>query len=369
MSSRLGGWPRTVFGRLVARRDPVRQAGLTAGGCRVPRGASGFLGAGLAFRGFPGSRLGWPYCVRWGGMVPCRAMPGPVAEPASPHHQRRSVVPGNLWVVLAQERRASAGPTCGVRRIDHDDARGRRWRSSGRACRAGARWGCPRSCRRNPRPRFPCEGRLPVRSRPSVRASVKSRSSITMARAPASLAVAIMREMAARTRPSRAVASNPASGSGIVNGAPATFPSGATTATPRCPLFTSTAITGAAVGHRAPGGSWLWAFHEASACPATPRRVIGDVIADSAGRGLRGNLITPVGEPDGARQPVAAVGPVRQVRQRGGKLDFKPALVRVPSQCLVAPCLILFAVGGEEHALRVPPLPPLRLGQPVPRRG
>jgi deazaflavin-dependent oxidoreductase (nitroreductase family) len=99
---RLGGRLRTVFGRLVARRGPVRPAGLAAWWLPGVSWGVGFPWCGLGVGGFPGSRLGWPHCVRWGGAVPCRATPGPVAKSASPQHQRRSVVPGELWMVLPQ---------------------------------------------------------------------------------------------------------------------------------------------------------------------------------------------------------------------------------------------------------------------------
>jgi hypothetical protein len=104
--------------------------------------------------------------------------------------------------------------------------------------------GMPEIMRRNARPRFPRDGRFPWRSRPSVLAPVKSRSSITIARAPCSFAVAMRVLMAARSRPSRVAAGSPASSSGTVNGTPRTFPSGAATATARWPALRSTAMTG-----------------------------------------------------------------------------------------------------------------------------
>ena len=54
-------------------------------------------------------------------------------------------------------------------------------------------------------------------------------------------AVAIRPLMAARSRPSRAVAGNPARSRPMVAGVPMTLPSGPTTATARCPALTSTA--------------------------------------------------------------------------------------------------------------------------------
>jgi hypothetical protein len=83
--------------------------------------------------------------------------------------------------------------------------------------------------------------------------------------------------------------------------------------------------------------------------PAAPYRVAGDVVAHCPGGGLGGNFVAPVFEPDLAGQPVAAAGPVREVRERGGQPDLEPALVRVPAQGLVSPCLVLFAVGFTDR--------------------
>jgi histidine ammonia-lyase len=118
----LGGCPRTVFGRLVARRGPVGRSGLTAWWRPGVPWGGGFPWCGLGYRAFPGSRLGWPCRVHWGGAVPCRAVPGPVALAASPQHQRRSVVPGKPGVVLAQgsQPMLSPPPRC-IRRIDYYD--------------------------------------------------------------------------------------------------------------------------------------------------------------------------------------------------------------------------------------------------------
>ena len=55
--------------------------------------------------------------------------------------------------------------------------------------------------------------------------------------------------------------------------------------------------------------------------PALPCRIIGDVVADRAGCGLRGDIIAPVSEGNRARQPVPAVRPVRQVSQRSGQFS------------------------------------------------
>lgn len=58
--------------------------------------------------------------------------------------------------------------------------------------------GMAETARRKSLPRLPREGRLPARSRPSARASAKSRSSMTKARAPRAFAVAIKALIAAQ---------------------------------------------------------------------------------------------------------------------------------------------------------------------------
>ncbi len=95
--------------------------------------------------------------------------------------------------------------------------------------------------------------------------------------------------------------------------------------------------------------------------PPAACRVVADVVADRAAARLGGDLITPVGEPDRGRQPVPAVRPVRQMRQRDRQLDLQPALVRVPADRLVAPRLVFLPVGGQEQPGRLP-LPPPRPG-------
>ena len=266
--------PRTVLGCLVACRDPVRPAGLGAGWLPGASWGGGFPGCGPGCRGGPGSRLGWPCRLLWGGGVPCRAAPGPVAEPASPDHQRCRVVTGRLRVVLPQRGEPVLGPPAGgVGGVDDDDCRPA-LAPSGPAGRGTWRWGCRRPRAGSPRPRLPREGRLPWRSRPSARASAKSRFSITIARAPCSLAVAMRALMAARSRPSRVAAGSPARSSGRVDGVPRTLPSAAMTATARCPALTSTATTGGAAGPpgtgRAGGG-----LPRRVEVPAVPCRVVG----------------------------------------------------------------------------------------------
>ena len=178
--------PRTVLGCLVACHDPVRLPGLGAGWLPgVSRGGR-FPGCGRGCRGCPGSRGGWPCRLLRGGVVPCRAAPGPVAESA--------------WAAI--------------------------WTSRSRSLPVGM----PATSRRKALPRLPREGRLPARSRPSARASAKSRSSITMARAPCCLAVAMMLVIAALSRPSRVAAGSPARSRPMVARVPRTLPSAATTA-------------------------------------------------------------------------------------------------------------------------------------------
>ena len=56
--------------------------------------------------------------------------------------------------------------------------------------------------------------------------------------------------------------------------------------------------------------------------------------------------------------------PVRKVSERGRKVDLQPALVGVPRDRVIAPGGVPLAVCGQEQPGGVPPLPPLRLGQP-----
>ena len=98
---RLGGRPRTVFGCLVARRGPVRQAGLTAWWLPGVSWGVGFPWCDLGVGGFPGSRLGWPHCVRWGGAVPVRAAPGPVQGQWTPTPAQLDELEGALIRLLS----------------------------------------------------------------------------------------------------------------------------------------------------------------------------------------------------------------------------------------------------------------------------
>src|SRR5580704_16924907 len=118
--------PRTVLGCLVACRGPVRPSGLGAGWLPGAWWGGGFPGCGPGSRGGPGPRLGWPCRLLRGGLVPCRAAPGPVAEPASPDHQRCRVMTGRLRVVLPQRGEPVLGcPPGGVGGVndDHPQAR------------------------------------------------------------------------------------------------------------------------------------------------------------------------------------------------------------------------------------------------------
>ncbi len=132
-----------------------------------------------------------------------------------------------------------------------------------------------------------------------------------------------------------------------------------------CPAFTSTAITGEARSASRDRPSRAGVLpRRVDDVPAAPYRVAGDVVAYGPGGGLGGNLVAPVLEPDLAGQPVAAVRAVGEVRERGGKPDLEPALVRVPPQRLISVRLVLFPVGREEKPRGVPPLPPLVFSEP-----
>ena len=118
--------PRTVLGCLVARHGPVRLPGLGAGWLPGASWGGGFPGCGSCRRVFPGPRLGWPCRLLRGGAVPCRASPGPVAEPAPPEHHSCRVVPGRLGVMLPQRGEPVLGsPPRGVSRIGDDHVQAR----------------------------------------------------------------------------------------------------------------------------------------------------------------------------------------------------------------------------------------------------
>src|ERR1700724_2541695 len=99
--------PRTVLGRLVARRGPVGPAGLGAGWLPGASWGGGVSGCGAGCRWVAGA-------------------PGPVAEPASPEYQRCRVVPGRLRVVLPQRGEpVLRPPPRAVSRINDDDGKSR----------------------------------------------------------------------------------------------------------------------------------------------------------------------------------------------------------------------------------------------------
>ena len=92
-------------------------------------------------------------------------------------------------------------------------------------------------------------------------------------------------------------------------------------------------------------------------------RVEGDVVAHGAALGLCCHLLTAVGEVDRAREPVAAIGTVGEVPEDLREAQLEPALVGVPADRQVAEELTRLAVGADEEALGLPPLPPGGLGQ------
>ena len=122
----------------------------------------------------------------------------------------------------------------------------------------------PETMRRNTRPRRPRDGRLPECSRPSARARAKSRSSITIARAPSARAMASRPLIAARSRPSLVVARRPTRSTGTVTGMPRMLPSAVTTAAAKCPALTSTATIGACLRSPSDGAGRSGVRHEAS---------------------------------------------------------------------------------------------------------
>ena len=204
--------PRMVLGRLVGRVVPAGLRGLP------PRG----LPLGLAGPAVPGRTLA-AGCS--GGSSPAAGplaaaghacpSPRPVAERTPSDHQRRRMMPGKFRMACcrrgasqcsAPHRDVYAGSTA----ITARPALAVIWTRRSRSFPVGM----PATMRRNAFPRRPREGRVPCRSRPSARASAKSRSSITMARAPCWRAVAIRPVTAARSLPSRVAAGSPASSSG-----------------------------------------------------------------------------------------------------------------------------------------------------------
>jgi hypothetical protein len=218
----------------------------------------------------------------------------------------------------------------------------------------------PATVRRNRLPRWP----RPKVSRPSARASAKSRSSIAITRQPWALARAMSWLTAARSRPSRVVAQASSRSRGIVCGLPNGLPAGSSTTQSKWPALRSTATRGKPASSAVVGtGRHGW-VQEASRYPAIPLGLVADVVADRTGGDLRRPRFGPVGEPDRAGQPVATVRPVGQIPQRGGQLQLQPALLRVDQDGAVAKRIPRVSIGGQKPAGRLPLLPPLRLGEP-----
>ena len=361
-----GRRPRTVLGRLVGRACPP-------GRCGLPPRVVAAAGPGGACRS---CRCAWPRVL--GGQLSGGWSSGrrrsrlPVAAPGGRAHACRSprrprdgrlAGTGKAWSCRGPSqcsrphREVYAGSTA----ITARPALAAIWVSRSRN-RAG------RDARDQPpeAPPAPAAGRPAAVALASLLAGVGEVQVLDHDR-PAAVLRGRARsapEMAARSRPSRCEAGSPARTSGIVTGGPAGFPSGVTAHASRWPWFRSTARTGAwRRSSRAGAGAGRGAPGRVEV-PAVPCRVVADVVADRAGGRLGGDLIAPVGELHRARQPVPAVRPVRQVRQRGGQLHLQPALVRVPPDRLVPPRLVLLPVGGQEQPGRFPLAPPLRLGQP-----
>ncbi|SFG08590.1 hypothetical protein SAMN02787118_115213 [Streptomyces mirabilis] len=98
--------------------------------------------------------------------------------------------------------------------------------------------------------------------------------------------------------------------------------------------------------------------------PAAPRDIQVDTVGDGpVGLHSVGPLRTPVREGDSGSEDVPTVPGVGEFRQRGRKLDTD-LTVRGDADGLVPVSLPGFPVSGEEPALRLPPLPPLCLGEP-----
>ena len=341
--------PRTVLGRLVARRYPVGPAGLGAGWLPGASWGGGFPWCGSCRRGGPGSRLGWPCRLLRGGAVPCRASPGPVAEPASPEHQRCRVVPGRLRVVLPQRGEPVLGsPPRGVRGIGDDHVQ----------ARVGGHLHQPAA-------------ELPGRD-PGDRAAEPAAPLPAGRPAPVPLAALGPRvgevQVFDRDGPrpvlprggdegADGAAEPPVPGGGGQPGQVQRHRERHAHDVPVRRHDRDREVPGVDVDRQHRIRPQLTQSRGRAGSSALPRRVevpapgFGvdrDVIADGTGGGLGGDLIAPVGELHRARQPVAAVRPVPQMGERGGKLDLQPALVRVMPYCLVAPPLAGLAVRGQE---------------------
>ena len=137
---------------------------MVPGGCRGPRGVAGFLGAGLAAGLVRGPRLGWPCRLLRGGAVPCRASPGPVAEPASARSPAlprgaRSPSGGAPAAGRASARAPTGRCRRGRRRSPCSPALAVIWTSRSAELPGGD---AGRPAAGSPGPRLPRDGRLPV---------------------------------------------------------------------------------------------------------------------------------------------------------------------------------------------------------------
>ncbi|WP_234320959.1 glycoside hydrolase [Streptomyces katrae] len=93
--------------------------------------------------------------------------------------------------------------------------------------------------------------------------------------------------------------------------------------------------------------------------PAAAFGVVGDVVADGpVGDEPVQPLLAPVVEGDGAGEAVAAARRVGEVPQRFGQDNGDRAVGRVHADRVVPVRCTRLPVGGQEHAGRVPPLPP-----------
>ncbi len=247
------------------------------GGCRGPRGVAGFLGAGLA-AGWCRGRAGAGRAASSGaGRFPFARRPARWPSPRRPSTSAAAWCPVAFgWCSRKGASQCSAAPAGAVSGINDDDSTGPRWQAIWASRPPSFPVGMPATARRNPRPRLPREGLLPWRSRPSARASAKSRSSITIARAPSRRAVATMVLIAARSRPSRVRGGLPGQVQADGRRAPEDVAvRRRTAATARCPAFTSTATTGCCRNSSSVAAAAGAVFHARVDIPPVACRVTG----------------------------------------------------------------------------------------------
>jgi hypothetical protein len=297
-----GGWSRSAV--TVLRRR---------GGCRGALRVPPFLFAAVAW-GARGAAL--RAAIRWSPPVtpsrrrarwPCARLPMTTAAAWCPvvalSRSRRgaSQCSPPHWDVQAGSTAITCSPALAVI-----------WtrRSRNRAV------GRPATTARNLLPRTPLDGRRPARSRPRSRASAKSRFSLAIAWQPCSRATVIRAVMAVRIRPSRCGAGRPASARGTVTGGAGGVAVGGDGPPGEVPVVQ-------VHGQHRPGAQFPGRGNGPGGCPparvqvpAAPAGIIGDVIPHRAGGSLGRYLVAAVGELNPARQPVPAVRPVRQVRER-----------------------------------------------------